>query len=346
MNILNKVFVRLFLNKRGLVDPLQLVLSAATPDILIIGPGIKKIPPSGWGAVELICDWHFQGLQSEGYNVDLLNSRSLVKWWIAFRRRPKVVLLHYDSWSRRTFFFSRLFLVPAVGVTHYAYAGAPEKWDRYFIGIAKWLLRLNGLVALNDQIEKTFREQGFRGPLLRWRNHIPVERFKVHETRSGLIVLGKVESRKRQYELCRALTPKNLEKVVFVGPIADSRVGTLPSRIRRKFLGEWTREETSERLGAFEGLILASDGEADALVLYEAQSAGLQVYLSQEAIGSQDTSLPWVQVFSCIEELDRLLGASDQSSATASEIASWAKKNYALSSGLRSLTRFLEHFMR
>lgn len=44
----------------------------------------------------------------------------------------------------------------------------------------------------------------------------------------------------------------------------------------------------------FSGLILASQAEADALVIHEARAAGLQVYATSAALGSHDRTMPGI----------------------------------------------------
>ena len=71
-----------------------------------------------------------------------------------------------------------------------------------------------------------------------------------------------------------------------------------------------------------------SDGEADALVLHEAQQAGLHLILSHQAVGSQDSNLPWIHVCDDLHALNKLIReVSTETSTSPEEIIEFARKN-------------------
>jgi glycosyltransferase involved in cell wall biosynthesis len=109
-------------------------------------------------------------------------------------------------------------------------------------------------------------------------------------------VVGKVEVRKRQFEIAQL----DLESAVnFYGAIHDSRVSQeFLKRLRQPhvFHGEVDRHHLASLLPSNSVLLHLSFSEADALVLYEAQLAGLAIVVTEGSLGSQDKTLPWVYV--------------------------------------------------
>jgi glycosyltransferase involved in cell wall biosynthesis len=121
-----------------------------------------------------------------------------------------------------------------------------------------------------------------------------VNKFKFKQLGHGYVCLAKVEPRKGQYELANLL-PEDFP-ITFIGEVVDERISTLDPMRRRKFVGAWDRDEVESKLTEFSALVLMSEAEADALVLYEAQAAGLGVIARTQALGAQDVSLRWIKV--------------------------------------------------
>ena len=84
-----------------------------------------------------------------------------------------------------------------------------------------------------------------------------------------------------------------------------------------------------EELRNYKALILQSQGEADALVLYEAQMAGLPILVTKEGIGAQDISLPWINLIDDASSPTEIEGIVDSIHNTPDEIAAYARANYS-----------------
>jgi len=300
----------------------------ARHNLLIVAPGDLSIPPVGWGAVETIINETIKTYELAGFEVSVLNSKSLFTWFRAKTKSYDVILLHVDNYSRLAkVFFNR---APIVGVTHYGLILSPNLWHNSYQKTIKGLKRLTAIGCLSPEIRKVLAF------------HINPEKLfvssngsefnpKVGRNLSGpFIYLGKVEERKRQFEMFEKLVDSGVE-VVFVGDIFDERVKSLiASDVKAKeyFPGAWDRITLSERLCEFRGLILISEGEADALVLYEAQMAGLPIFCNEKSIGAQNPELDWVNLINENFEPRDLLQLSKSVTSNPEVIAEYARTNY------------------
>jgi glycosyltransferase involved in cell wall biosynthesis len=283
------------------------------PKILIVAPGLLPIPPSGWGAVELLT--HETAIElSNKFHVTVLNSRSLWSWISVLRNRYVAAVVHYEEMVAPTSLVRALRFRdrPILFCSHYGYLDQPMKWNpefrRKFGKALKHLRKTDYFLALSPSIAKVVREmtqaQTIYSP--NGSSLTPVHRARGG---GGLLILGKVEDRKRQFEVVSALRAEF--PLTCVGPIADARVENLlrsqvDKSLREIFVGPWSRAEVAERLSSYDVLLLPSEAEADALVLYEAQLAGLSIIVCSRAIGSQDPTLPWVHSVDDLEDLGLL----------------------------------------
>jgi glycosyltransferase involved in cell wall biosynthesis len=140
-----------------------------------------------------------------------------------------------------------------------------------------------------------------------------------------------VEKRKKQFELWESLRTSQLE-IIFAGPIVDERVihgiATDP-KLTDTFIGPISRENLITELGKYSSLILISDGEADALVLYEAQLAGLPVLVTERSLGSQNPELDWICVISESPTAEEIHSALTAVISSPLNISKYALENYS-----------------
>ena len=281
----------------------EVTAGASSPpagDLLFIGPSIITIPPSGWGAVETVLHEQIRHL-SGTWNCTLLNARSVFLWIRAFRRKPDAIFVHYETFLRRAVLFKRIFSRDSFifWTSHYGYLGHPDLWEidfkRTFIRLSRLSRQIDYFVALSPQIKSAV------GGVLECRilqipngsNFSPATQ---RHPSGEVAVVGKVEIRKRQFEIAQL----DFDSAVnFYGAIHDSRISqeflkklTQP----HVFHGEVDRKRLAISLPSNSVLLHLSLAEADALVLYEAQLAGLAVVVTESSLGSQDRTLPWVYV--------------------------------------------------
>lgn len=272
-----------------------------SPDILFVGPAAMTIPAKGWGAVETVIHDQMEYLEQVGMRVSLLNSTYFLDWLFLFGSKPKVAYCHYDAWALPFLLLCKLYGIRSVSTTHYAYASQTPKWSKVFSRNISLLARHSVLfICLTDQIKETLQERFPGSNLVTIPNRmasVPTPRHTTGPVSTHrVLVLGKVEPRKSQVSLARILDEEFIENVDFVGPIVDSNFDNLPDSKKKAFLGEWTREEVWRRLKNYRFVMLASEAEADALVLHEAQLAGCEVITTPSAIGSQNSRLSHVHL--------------------------------------------------
>jgi hypothetical protein len=271
-------------------------LSSNGNTVLLIAPGEMAIPTEGWGAVEYIVSKQALFLHSQGWDVIVLNSWYHRDWFKVFVKRPDIVICHYDLLAKRAFFYSKLLSVPLIAITHFGYAAFPEKWKNGWDKYLKWISKSDLIIALSPSIYRSFSKFIPEKKLRLITNGADCKSMKQNPSPDrDFIWLGKIEPRKRQIEFALRLN-KSLD-VDFVGPINEEDLYSLPINLRSQFLGPWRRMDIENNLSRYRVLVLLSDGEADALVLHEAQAAGLSLIVSMESVGAQDLSLPWVHLF-------------------------------------------------
>ena len=310
--------------------------------LLIVAPGNMPIPTDGWGAVEIIISETLELYTAAGFDVWVLNSRNRNIWKEAKKLNFPVILSHSDidnpkirsNWPK----------AKIIGVSHYGLGAYPDKWDRGFQKILNGMKSCDFVVCLSDSVASTFAR------------YIPQEKIHVSPNGSAfksicknpgefnrMICLGKVERRKKQFELWKSLKTSNLS-ITFAGPIVDERVLSEiekdPSLVNT-FIGPISRKNLMTELGKYNSLILISDGEADALVLYEAQLAGLPVLVTERSLGSQKPELDWICIISESPTVDEIQSGLSAVISTPVKIAEYALKNYNWTVRNRNLVSLL-----
>ena len=256
--------------------------------ICIVGPGIMPIPPTGWGAVEILIWDYKQTLEKLGHEVVIVNTRDqneIVKQCNS--HNPDFVHVQYDEFYKVCDFIQ----CKNVAITsHFGYLDQENRYDGYYNVIMKGFvnMRKSKIFALSPSIAEKYKKFGFDESRLKVvPNGVRDDLFKFQETCKYVdksICLAKVESRKRQYLL------HDINSLHFAGNIADGRYN------KNNYLGEWSKEHLYENLTDYANLVLLSDGEAHPLVCLEAMSAGLGLVLSEWATANLDLSLPFIDV--------------------------------------------------
>lgn len=297
--------------------------------LLIVAPGNMPIPTVGWGAVETVIAESLDTYSNSGFDVWVINSKSRKLWREAKKMDFPIVLSHSDIDNHKI--RSCFPKAKIVGVSHYGLGAYPEIWDKGFRKILKGMESCDFVVCLSDEIAVTFSKFISREKILVSPNGSDFQSSCDNPRQyKRLICLGKVERRKKQFELWQSLRFSDLE-ITFAGPIVDERVLYLlaeqPS-LSNTFIGPISRQELKSELGRYSALILISSGEADALVLYEAQLAGLPVLVSKNSLGSQDSAKDWIKVISDHPTAEEIQFALSQVTSNASIISEFALQNY------------------
>lgn len=319
--------------------------SPTSRNLLIIGSGQVTVPPTGWGAVETIIAETIPVFQNNDYRVKLVNSRAIPDFIRALKFKPDLILVHDDISTKRVRLIFKS--TPIIAVTHYGLAAYPEMWHRSYKKAIRSLRSANYIICLNENIKSSLSKFVDVEKLIVCANGTSFTSDHTNGTGQGLICLGKVEPRKRQYELFLELRNSDIN-ISFVGEIADERVAALlrgDPDLRKYFLGPWDRLEIALRMKNYDALILLSSGEADALVLYEAQISGLPILVSEGALGSQDQSIDWIKVLPNAPTEKDITAALKSVKSSHKEISEWAHANYTWENQIQRLLTLMKEIV-
>jgi glycosyltransferase involved in cell wall biosynthesis len=255
--------------------------------ITLVGPGIMPIPPTGWGAVEILVWDTKNALEELGHEVQIVNTkdhRQIINAINAFV--PDFVHVHYDEFIPIMPFIQ----YPAAITSHFGYLERREMFNGY-INVAKEFQRLKPVVfCLSEGIKKVYnvmfdvpKENTYVTP-----NGVNLDRFRTSmdpEYSDRSLYLAKIDYRKRQHMF------QSIDSLWFAGNLADNRFDT-----DKNYLGEWSKETLYDELTDYGNLVLLSDGEAHPLVCMEALAAGLGVVVCEWGKANLDLDKEFITV--------------------------------------------------
>ena len=258
--------------------------------IAIVGPGIMPIPPTGWGAVEILIWDQKLALEELGHEVQIVNTASgieILKEINSFR--PDFVHVQYDDFVELCPYIQ----YPNAITSHFGYLEQPRKWDYYGPRVAQKFANIKpNIFCLSPGIKNVYeKEMGIPSDqLFVTPNGVNVDKFKFEKlpltkdmTKS--IYLAKIDYRKRQHMF------QSIQSLYYAGNNADPRFDT-----SNNYLGEWSKDTLYNNLTNYGNLVLLSDGEAHPLVCLEAFAAGLGVVISQWAAANLDLDKDFITV--------------------------------------------------
>tara|TARA_Y100001968_G_scaffold215389_1_gene198144 strand:+ start:262 stop:1209 length:948 start_codon:yes stop_codon:yes gene_type:complete len=253
--------------------------------IVLIGPGIMPIPPTGWGAVEILV-WDTKvALEKLGHEVLIINTkngREIIDKINTFR--PDFVHVHYDEFVPIVPFIQ----YPNAITSHYGYLERPKMFGGY-TNVANEFMRIKpNVFCLSEGIEKVYNVMFNIPNTFITPNGVNVNEFNFvsdpeHSDRS--IYLAKIDYRKRQHLF------QSIDSLWYAGNIADDRFNT-----KKNYLGEWSKDRLYNELTEYGNLVLLSDGEAHPLVCMEALVAGLGVVVCEWGKANLDTTKEFITV--------------------------------------------------
>lgn len=255
--------------------------------ITLVGPGIMPIPPTGWGAVEILIWDTKNALEKLGHKVQIVNTkdaRQMIDEINSFR--PDFVHVHYDEFIPIYPYIQ----YPKAITSHFGYLERPDMFNGYVNVFNAFGQIKPNVFCLSEGIAKIYsvmlgipQEQLFVTP-----NGVNSEAFNyVDEPQYGdrSIYLAKIDYRKRQHMF------QSIDSLWFAGNIADNRFNP-----NKNYLGEWSKETLHKELTQYGNLVLLSDGEAHPLVCMEALTAGLGVVVCEWGKANLDTDREFITV--------------------------------------------------
>ena len=253
--------------------------------IVLIGPGIMPIPPTGWGAVEILV-WDTKiALEKLGHEVLIINTkngREIIDQINNFK--PDFVHVHYDEFIPIVPFIQ----YPNAITSHFGYLERPKMFGGY-TNVANEFMRIKpNVFCLSEGIEKVYNVMFNVPNTFVTPNGVNVDEFNFvsdpeHSDRS--IYLAKVDYRKRQHLF------QSIDSLWYAGNIADDRFNT-----KKNYLGEWSKDTLYNELTEYGNLVLLSDGEAHPLVCMEALASGLGVVVCEWGKANLDTTKEFITV--------------------------------------------------
>ena len=207
--------------------------------ILLIGPGCKPIPPTGWGAVESVVWDYYENLSKLNQEVKIINNSDIQ--YIIQRcneEKPDVIHIMYDDW---------IIIVPYLQckkiyyTSHYAYLTNENfgpQYQYYFLKIFQQVIKNQDKITIHSispKITEVYRKFGFQGEIKNIGNGAREDLFRYTTTphkRSSSIYIAKIEERKSQYKY------QGLPDIHFVGNYHNSPF----NKENPNYLGEWSKE--------------------------------------------------------------------------------------------------------
>ena len=258
--------------------------------IAIVGPGIMPIPPTGWGAVEILIWDQKLALEELGHEVRIVNTASGIEILKEINEvRPDFVHVQYDDFVELCPYIQ----YPNAITSHFGYLEQPNRWDYYGPRVASKFAQIKpNIFCLSPGIKNVYeKEMGISSDqLFVTPNGVNVDKFKfkeipLTEDMTKSIYLAKIDYRKRQHMF------QSIQSLYYAGNNADPRFD-----ISNNYLGEWSKETLYNNLTNYGNLVLLSDGEAHPLVCLEAFAAGLGVVISQWAAANLDLDKDFITV--------------------------------------------------
>ena len=255
--------------------------------ISIVGPGIMPIPPTGWGAVEILIWDQKLALEKLGYEVDIVNTKSPIEIIQKINAyRPDFVHIQYDDFIELYPYIQ----YPCAITSHFGYLEQPNKWGYYHDRIVKPFQRISPKIfCLSEGIKNVYEKELLieKSNLYVTPNGVNTSKFVTRDPKypDRSLYLAKIDYRKRQSMF------QSISSLYYAGNNADPNFNT-----NINYLGEWSKEHLYNNLTDYGNLVLLSDGEAHPLVCMEALAAGLGVVVCEYGAANLDTNMDFITV--------------------------------------------------
>ncbi len=245
------------------------------------------IPPTGWGAVEILVWDTKNALEELGHEVQIINTkdyRQIINGINAFV--PDFVHVHYDEFIPLMPYIQ----YPSAITSHFGYLERKEMFGGYASVAGEFQKIKPNVFCLSEGIQVVYnvmfdipKDNTYVTP-----NGVNADRFRTTmepEYPDRSIYLAKIDYRKRQHLF------QSIDSLWYAGNLADNRFNT-----NKNYLGEWSKEVLHETLTEYGNLVLLSDGEAHPLVCMEALAAGLGVVVCQWGAANLDLDKEFITV--------------------------------------------------
>ena len=311
--------------------------------LILIAPGMKPVPPVGWGAIESLIWDYYENLKKQDIDVYIINDKLPINIVIICNKiKPDIIHIMYDDYIKIVPFLK---CKKILYTSHFAYITSPKfgeiEYDYYYPKIFKKVIEYKGKIEINSispMISDVYRKHGFTGKINEICNGAREDlfRYTLQPNKSNQSVyVAKIEERKSQYKY------QCIPDIDFVGNYQDSSFNVTHTN----YLGEWSKETLYEKLTEYGNMVLLSNGEADPLVIKEGLIAGLGVVISECCVANLDVSKEYITVIpnDKLEDIEyitqKIIENREQSITRRNEIREYAMEKFAWSSIIQKYIR-------
>jgi hypothetical protein len=303
-------------------------------NIAFIGPGIMPIPPTGWGAVEMLI-WDYATVLGElGHTGAIVNTpdRSQIIRELKDEKFD-IVHLHYDVFHDIIPQILDTISGKLIVSSHYPYINYSDMWrnDNYGPIAESYIKNTDFHIFSSSQKDiDTFVNLGAVSEHC-WLSRLGVlpdsYQFDDNASYDRTLSFSQICDRKRQYLI------QDFDGVDFVGRLEYGKFSN-----RKNYKGEMLREKLNTEITKYSNFTLLSSVEnTTPLAVKEALICGLGVVVSEEVSVELDTSLNFIDVIpeDKIEDLsyikDVLEKNKEYSVKNRNEIREYGIKTFSLS---------------
>jgi hypothetical protein len=303
-------------------------------NIAFIGPGIMPIPPTGWGAVEMLI-WDYATVLGElGHTGAIVNTpdRSQIIRELKDEKFD-IVHLHYDVFHDIIPQILDTISGKLIVSSHYPYINYSDMWrnDNYGPIAESYIKNTDFHIFSSSQKDiDTFVNLGAVSEHC-WLSRLGVlpdsYQFDDNASYDRTLSFSQICDRKRQYLI------QDFDGVDFVGRLEYGKFSN-----RKNYKGEMLREKLNTEITKYSNFTLLSSVEnTTPLAVKEALICGLGVVVSEEVSVELDTSLNFIDVIpeDKIEDIsyikDVLEKNKEYSVKNRNEIREYGIKTFSLS---------------
>ena len=261
--------------------------------LCFVAPGVMPIPPTKWGAVEMML-WDYQQVLSKIDNVDVEIINTQDKNTILNKIHSSnfdIVHIHYDVFVDLA---TKIYGPAVIMSSHYPYINTRSQhkndgYDKLFMKLVD--NRCFHIFASSQKDVKTFTLGG-ADPKKIHISHLGVRKeqysYLTEPVYDKTFCFSQIVDRKRQSQI------QCIKDVIFSGRVDDSTF-----KKSNNYIGELTREKLNDEITKYSNFVLLSSVEnTTPLVVKEAMVCGLGVVVSEDVACELDKDLPFVTVLS------------------------------------------------
>lgn len=262
-------------------------------NIAFIGPGIMPIPPTGWGAVEMMI-WDYATVMGDlGHTGVIINTpdRNQI---IEELKQDKfdIIHLHYDVFHDIIPKILELNNGKLVVSSHYPYINEPSMWgrDNYNPIVESYTKNKNFYIFASSQkdIDTFVKNSAIESNCFLSRLGVLSSsyEFSLKHNYDKTLCLSQICDRKRQYLI------QDLDDIDFIGRLEFGKFLST-----KNYKGQYDRKKLNEEITKYSNFILLSSIEnTTPLVVKEALVCGLGLVVSESVSLELDTTKEFIDV--------------------------------------------------